>query len=326
MKKKWRLFLIRCGVAPLLAWGAAGCRNVDYVMGGAMMRVASSLDDVLIGETARRWKAITVIDDAALPVKDARVSVWFTKSDKPREVFFQGGTTDACGEVAFMEEAASMADFNRREYRIIKIGVEKPGYYATRHEDPGRDAPLPADHLFGFRDTRVRGSIKSPVLLKPIKNPAPLPVRESMVSPIPAPGASLAFDLVAGDWMPPHGNGLRADITLRTEGSRLALCFVEEGAGYYPWMGEHWSAFPLPYEAREDFYARREFAMPFDFPARSFLSPENARYLIFRVRAGAALHGAMALPNVLPGDAVQLTYVLNPTGGRNLEGVANALP
>ena len=185
------------------------------------------------------------------------------------------------------------------------------------------------------------------VVLRAVENPVPMCAKRLWRAIIPANGAPLGYDLMKGDWLPPHGRGETADFIFQLDckfggkrpsdngqmfESTFTLTFSNEGDGIQEADGASWpgSVFRLPRYAPEDGYASNWCEKGYRNEHSSSRSQE--RDYFFRVRTKkddkgrivSALHGkirkSLDAEVVISGTPLHLLYYLNPTpNDRNME-------
>lgn len=118
-------------------------------------------------------------------------------------------------------------------------GVELEGHYRTQFEEV--NFPNMLQNGEALHATRN-------VVLKQIKNPIPLYARPLRYVKIPGLNAPFGFDLEAGDWVAPHGNGKTTDIIFHIKGKHvsyrehdlaLEVSFPNEGDGLIVFEGAY---------------------------------------------------------------------------------------
>lgn len=182
----------------------------------AFSAVAAELDmDMLkaIGNDRTRWVAhsrgaetrecFRVVDNDGMPVTNANVRCAFkvgTGASGLQDVY---GVTDTNGLCTINGMCKAYMDYS----------VVKDGYYCSHEKvDYMETTRVPAvidGKWQPYGETRT-------VVLKKIRNPIRLrdPSARYRYS-YPDSGKWAGFDLVCGDWMPPMGNGKRADMMIR---------------------------------------------------------------------------------------------------------------
>ena len=127
----------------------------------------------------------------------------------------------------------------------MSVWVNKAGYYETKSGRLSRKE----DHDLTF-------------VLRKRKKPLALYARRLQVLP-PEKDRDLGFDLKVGDWVPPHGKGVRADVKFNlhfekkdhwTFNYRLRVTFPSEHDGITQFKTLGYSRLRSPYEAPEDGY------------------------------------------------------------------------
>lgn len=218
-----------------------------------------------------------------------------------------------------------------------EVDVDKAGYYHTTGPHRAVDTDI------GLR-RYAEGVQKIDLELRPIRNPIS-GIAKAVRIKLPAFDRPLGFDLEAGDWVAPFGNGTVADLIFTVGGyfkglndydQSLTLTFTNPGDGILltkiaPRTG---SLFKFPYEAPLNGYEpRRVWTKTFNgkTEATNIDSSGETNY-IFRVRTELdekgnvrrALYGIVVSEVVIGGNNeigrnVSFTYALNPEWTRNIE-------
>lgn len=173
-------------------------------------------------------------------------------------------------------------------------------------------------------------------------NPVPMYVkylRENAFGKVPKIGSKCGFDLMAGDWIAPHGNGLISDFEVtvtsqvtdqKTWRRSFRLSFSNHGEGIIgaiiPYRNRT-CELRLPREAPIDGYEDEIYWEEHRIGDKMVVHDgENDNYM-FRIRkrpsdkAGAAewMYGKIHGPVRATQNGVEFTYYLNPSGSRSLE-------
>jgi len=287
--------------------------------------------DPLLGLTFR------VIDDEGRPVEGAQVSFGGTRRPQHAAEGGQGvavkGLTDAQG---LFSGELEVWDATQAGY-----SVEKPGHY------PARQISYSAKPAVRGRWQPWNPTIE--VVLKRIKNPVPMYAKRVRAE-IPVKGEDVGYDLMAGDWVAPHGLGMVADLVFHGEGEVqdnrnyrgvLTLTVPGEGNGLIGIeVQPPYSRLRLPYEASaEGYQSRWEWRSIRRYNPQTMRNEEYMRepdvhlHFFLRVRTELdaegrvvrAWYGKIHAPFEFGQAANQtrmvviFTYYLNPDGTRNLE-------
>jgi len=134
-------------------------------------------------------------------------------------------------DVGFSDEKG-LCSLELRALGFIDVVAKKDGYYPSiaRSDKPPRDERFRFDP-FIYRDDVPRIAQKDPpmkkevkleasITLREIKNPIPLFVKRVRMD-IPARDIWLDYDMEAGEWVKPYGQGVRADMRIRSAPKRL---------------------------------------------------------------------------------------------------------
>jgi hypothetical protein len=289
---------------------------------------------------------VQVTNESGSPVTNATVHAGFATAIKPGWGWGAGnpnrveGTTDTNGVCTLQGEGNGGS---------VGIAAFKDGYYGS------------SGYLVVF--TNLTGTIARKwepwnptvnVILKPVGNPIPMYAKSFRDGSLPVSDQPVGFDLMAGDWVAPHGKGQEPDLlfTFSAEPERvhtnwygssprihrlldynLAVSFFNEGDGVVPVSvtpHQGGSALRLPSMAPESGYSslspKRVYQQE-GKPQRSDIQ-EDQNYF-FRVRTKKDDKGNIvnALYGKIYGDfqfdergRVTFTYYLNPTpNDRNVE-------
>jgi hypothetical protein len=249
---------------------------------------AASLFDALVDPRVARIE-VRVVDDQGRPVDQASVGLGVTGSGKEGVA---RGLTDTNG-------------FFRARLRMVGslyLRVEKPGHYRTAGElwrGPVEGEKVPATNLHT-------------IVLKRIIHPAPMIDREVSLI-LPAMDAPCGFDLVAGDWVAPHGAGTVADCRIigwkdvkdaRNWDVRCQLLFTNSNGvvGFRaPGLASRAARSELipPQAAPESGYVQfYEFRHSFHTGQGSSESAGNEDHLVFRVRTETNAEGRVVSARV----------------------------
>jgi hypothetical protein len=264
-----------------------------------------------------------VVDDEGRPVEGALAKVAYERPPRGASsvrIESASGNTDTTGRVVLQGKTALPG---------ISYGVEKVGYYQVRG---------PRYH---FKEkTWRRWQPWNPtieVVLKRIKNPVPMYGRK-VEKGLPVLNETIGYDLMMGDWTPPHGQGQTADFvlfgTLDKRGEddfdfELRLTFSRPGDGIQRMPDEfvlyrdgslYWApAYEAPADGYVSEWRLRRWRHGRDRPIQSTFNMKTGYY--FRVRSELDGDGraVKALYGKIRGDFFSFTYYLNPDGTRNLE-------
>ena len=138
---------------------------------------------------------ITVVDESGKPVRDAEVNIPF-QDDRPL----------VWGSLG--KPAIGKTDENGRYSASGRIGASygasarHPGYYLGWSGSTPYDATKPPKQL------------EAQIVLRPILNPIPLFARR-VETHVPGVDEDYLFDLMALDWVGPHGKGTVGDMKVR---------------------------------------------------------------------------------------------------------------
>lgn len=280
---------------------------------------------------------LKVVDENGLPVEGAKagIALYGKKNSSARGITNNNGFFTGSGATQ----------------NLLGYLVRKEGYYRSSGQYSGFNS---ISGIIGFRRWEPWNPTVGVVLKKKI-NPTPLYAVKidsrfsNHLPTLPVLGQFVGYDLIAGDWVVPHGQGTHRDFLFKLEKHRaasrrdhhvtLTLKFPYEGDGirsYYaqPNTG---SALRLPYHAPSTGY-EPEIVFDKNRTKTKIISGdirEDQNYF-FRVRTEkdeegnivsalyGKIHGAIELGSFVgpksPTGSVYFTYYLNPTpNDTNLE-------
>jgi hypothetical protein len=272
--------------------------------------------------TPHEWKAtLKVVDENDRPVSGAEVWVAYNVAREP-------GQTKDWDKVAGLTDTNGIFTTSHVD-RSVSLGfhAQKAGYYSTWMQ-----------YSLGFSSVNdpVLWNPTATLILKRIIRPIPM-FAKWVDKPPPVSNEPIGYDLMAGDWVAPHGKGLQTDLIFeaavekRTGGGsdyKLTVSFPSSGDGI-----QEFRAPPLPVDEGSDF--RSPHQAPADgyrpqwVQARSRRSGEptisnrdDSRNYFFRVRTVIDENGNVksALYGKIYGDFMRFRYYLNPEpNSRNVE-------
>jgi len=274
-----------------------------------------------------------VTDETGLAISNAPASAWFRKlkTNNPfegQESTWSKGVTDEKG--IFIASSQTLG--------LCGVGAEKEGYYVSRKEirlgkhKEGKWIPW---HQVVELKLRKKGS-PIPMYAKKL---------ESLILPVVA--SPVGYDLMAGDWVSPHGKGLISDIefTLQREirGNfdfdwQLTAKLPGEGNGLSAILPSELapeSELHFPRSAPADGYAINDVVLGYKYSKSGIweTNSTSSTNFFFRVRAEYdenkhlrdALYGKLLGPIKVRVQGTKtaklyFTYYLNPTSlDRNME-------
>lgn len=295
------------------------------------------------GSGGKARLTFAVVDEEGQPVVDAVVNGYFW-SPLAREYV---------GSVFTIQtDKHGLAIAKGRAFSFIEGTVKCDKHYRTEFKlkYPGQLTTLRSFHNPTPWSDWVATNA---VVLKGIRNPVPMYVKEVMIK-IPKERATLAYDLLVGDWVAPIGRGANTDMVLnvsaeyRSETNRkIALNVVwpgkwngaavahasvnEQGQPISGLMSDHYAP-QTGYFSELTFHRSRS--------PDTIVNPyrtEPGALFYFRVRSTVDDHGRLKeamygkiyrhividfdeyRPNRLRNIVIRFTYYLNPDGTRNVE-------
>ncbi len=199
-----------------------------------------------------------IVDESGQPIEGATVDAGIGNLRYKDQLNNFVGKSDAAGK--FSAESLAVAAY-------VQFVVSKDGYYLSRRLFEGMENDPDKVRKVGRFEP---WDPKVDIMLKKIGKPIPMLVRLDDPVDLPDVGSAFPFDLMAWDWLPPHGKGKVADLLVqvndRKEGdevqsSSMKLRFGNEHDGMIPIMELHGveSVLKSPRTAPEDGYDMREF-------------------------------------------------------------------
>lgn len=272
-----------------------------------------------------------VIDESGQPVNGANLSInfligkvggWGTRD------LTHDGVTGSDGTFTASDQSGGAATLY-----VTKAGHYKTvtDYYVFKEKKNGRWEPWnPTVEL----------------VLKPILKPIPMVARKVEMLRIPVVGQPVGFDLMASDWVAPHGKGSVSDLIFTLQKTfvdvekpfeaSLTVTFANEGDGIQPTIAAQHvgSELRLPRYAPEEGYESKLVKSTSRATANQMIVPANKENLnyFFRVRTRmedkkivSTNYGKIDRDidfDIINSDTALLffTYYLNPTpNDRNME-------
>jgi len=282
--------------------------------------------------SAPQWQVtLRVTDESGSPVTNATAIAGYYIQPPP-------GQTEAGSRVTALTDTNGIAVLTAHSGPSIGYSAEREGYYSASG----------TEYNFDFRNkTNGQWHPWNPTLtvaLKKIVNPIPMYARwiRSEPSVFKKTGQppivfkkSIGYDLMAGDWVAPYGQGANTDIIFTEDFNKqarsdydykLTVSFPKAGDGIQEFTvpdSEKNSGLRSPHEAPADGYQPQLVEETSEQPgqASKFGSDPNRNYF-FRVRTVLDENGNVksALYGKIDGDFMQFSYYLNPTpNSRNVE-------
>jgi len=270
-----------------------------------------------------------VLDDKGLPVANAQVRGYFWSPYTHNAVGDQFNlTTDTNGLCVVSGEG----------YTDIHGVVKADGHYRTEFSiSLGDKNEVEKQGVWPLENLTVT--------LKAIRNPISMYAKRVAME-VPEQGRSIGFDLEKGDWVVPHGSGIRADFIFEVSGvykelldrdSKMVLAFENALDGLQGIaVPNDGSKFQSLYETPSTGYQPNyvyEKKISRIGSERINPKPRTDKYYLFRVRSEVDDHGKLVSANYgkIYGDihcdfkdektiSVYFTYYFNPTpNDRNIE-------
>jgi hypothetical protein len=211
----------------------------------------------------------------------------------------------------------------RVEEAGLRFRVQKDGYYTTDIEE---------DFHGVFSPEKLNRNLN--LVLKKVGKPIAMYARR-LNTHVPALDKPVGFDLMAGDWIAPYGNGVNPDVLFsghfdkHTDGESdftLTVSFPKAGDGIQEFAlpdAEKGGGLRSPHEAPADRYQSQWVQTDNRKPGKPIETNRDPnRNYFFRVRTALDVNGNVVSAHYgkIYGDFMQFTYYLNPTpNDRNIE-------
>jgi len=175
---------------------------------------------------------VEVVDENGKPVPNASCKIGFDAPPKPPQT---EGILGITGET----DANGVLEVNAQTRLTISLGVEKPGYYKSIQQNRFDSDRFYEAFASGTPLAKWDELVTFKVVLKRIVNPVALFAKEVQTK-IPKDGEVIGFDLEAGDWVAPYGQGSRKDLLFEATrnivspndySATLTLTFPNDGDG-----------------------------------------------------------------------------------------------
>ena len=303
--------------------------NSYVVLSCGLLLMASSVQ--AMGPTPRVHLDVQVVNNQGGAIKDAEVRVEYP------------GRISGKGElITNMTDEEGRASFVGSSFFDLRVKAAKTGYYYS-HQEVRAFERIGGESVYS--DQKVK------IILREVKNPAPMHACRNFQAKVPVLGKPVGFDMMKADWVSPYGRGEVADILLEVAGewngardhdSLLRLCFPNQGDGYVLFKADDQSQLRSPYEAPLSGYMPNKSWRKMKKPVEGAMSEwesiddvaPDAIYIL-RVSTVIDSNGGVTLANYgkVYGDFefwgatlderygyVVFSYYLNPTpNDRNLE-------
>lgn len=292
---------------------------------------------VFTANAQQQWPEINggvrVVDEAGRPIVNAKVSVWFDTmatsnvfdGTKTESVW---GSSDKNGE--FCATHSALGEFGG--------GIQENGYYISQNRV----------RLANHKDGKwIPWHQVIELKVRKIEAPIPMYAKRLHYFDLPTTNSPVGYDLMAGDWVSPHGKGSVTDVIITPEfvlqeGSgyrwKLTLQGAKEGDGFSPISPDQespQSQLRFPRTAPTDGYSINPVIIEFKYGKgkSEYTRSAGATNFFFRVRTELdenkqvkkALYGKLIGPieaqfHYVKTGKLNFTYYLNPTPlDRNME-------
>jgi hypothetical protein len=170
---------------------------------------------------------IKIVDHEGKPVEGAITRIGFAAPPRPPQ--FEGDLI-----ITKITDSEGSSSARERTGPSIGVRVSKDGYYPSSE---GYRYPMKQLESRPEKWTPYAPEIQ--IVLKPVLNPIPLYVKR-VETKIPADDVALGFDLQVGDWVTPHGKGIKSDLLFHSSrditspedfDATLTLSFPNDGDG-----------------------------------------------------------------------------------------------
>jgi hypothetical protein len=262
-----------------------------------------------------QWSAtLKIVDDFGMPVEEAKVKIGYDMSTN-----LIVGLTDTNGIFKASHFGRSVD---------LSFQIEKLGYYLTR-----------TDYHLGFNYKPEKWNPIETIVLRKIGNPIPMYAKDQNMK-FPKLDEQIGFDLMAGDWVTPYGNGFHNDMLFKAHRNIINdREFTAELTVTFPNKGDGMVVAPSESVAGSEFKTSRTAVgngydpqLVLDFSNSK--SPEPVFGYFIRVRTEldqddnvkSALYGKIKgkfrfyAGTIAPTSGMGFDYYLNPTpNDRNVE-------
>lgn len=246
---------------------------------------------------------VTVIDDNGNPVPNIKVKGHFPSEFGSKYSMTIYGITDRNGKVTLkglFEDILAYAIVEKQDYYEGCIRFDYPSN--LKYDKKGKRVYLP------YRDSGI-------VILRKVIDPVPLWDGEIRLELVDKLKGRMGFDFLKGDYVKPYGTGEIADCYFSgprsdIQRSIVSMIFINPGDGIQ-WVenGSPYSELPSSHYASDSGYIPK-------------LDKLGKGIYFFRIRSQNGKNGIYGRINSYRsarGNNLNFTYVLNPTGSRNLE-------
>ena len=283
--------------------------------------------------------SVTVVDEDGRPIKGAQVQGLFKG--------LRAAVDDTV--VKKLTDSEGVTQLSGKSRFPVSVTARKEGYYPSMQENVATVEWDKETKNYIFSDEAVS------LVLRAVKNPVPMHAFREAKAKVPELHKPFGYDLLAGDWVSPHGEGKVEDVVFELTGewtsfdnhdSYLHITFPNPGDGIQSFSANSQSAFKSPYEAPVDGYASEKSLRKMrrsvlvegfrdKYKTTSVDETSHAANYIIRVRTVinekgevvSALYGKIYGDFVFYGATLEkryrpvvFSYYLNPTANdRNLE-------
>lgn len=182
---------------------------------------------------------VRVTDESSAPVTNANVSAGFSTMISPGWGWGAGKSNDVDGTTNTNGVCTLRGKGNGGS---VGVAVSKEGYYGSS------DYMVFTNRVGIIRQKWQPWNPIINLMLRPIGHPIPMYAKSFGDRAIPVVGQPVGFDLIAGDWVAPHGKGTTSDFFLqykveaeetietmygptKTADRKLTVTFLNEGDG-----------------------------------------------------------------------------------------------
>ena len=192
---------------------------------------------------------VKVVSEDGIPIGGANVGIGFEKNT--------GWATEMSGQQGFSSDKGTFTATGNCNGHIT-YGADLEGYYDSYHTYDFQEKST-----FGWKPWNP----DLEVVLRKIENPVPMYARDTVKSVIEIPviGQDVGFDLVAFDWVAPHGSGAQADLVFHLK--RRVVNRMDYDATLTVMFSNHYDGIQIH---REELSEGSVFKFPRNAPERGY--------------------------------------------------------
>ena len=244
------------------------------------LAIASFLSQISCAQAPLVELETTVTDEAGEPIEAVNVFA-----------YFRGPTPDKSITAEAETDEEGFAILTGNAFRKATMRLTKSGYYESRHNDISVYEPnvLPRTRELAFTLREQR----NPIALYAKRADA-----DHLAYKLPVKGEWVGFDLEAGDWIDPHGDGERSDVLFRYTNEFLGLNISEKNLARARELN---STGPIPWTEERERHTHGDWSgtLEISFPR------EREGILAVDESNGYVAYSAMRLPHLAPEEGYE---------------------